>query len=109
MAHVQLQISTEALGREGLCWMGRLRGTFGTGEIRSSLAPGTAITGSHSGYYQAAHCFQCLQSRYHSPGDGLELRHRRQAFVAAGLFVVVFVFLVAVPPINMLVQGGILG
>lgn len=53
--------------------------------------------------------------RYHSPADGLELRpQRHQAFVVPGLFVVVvslvdFWGFLTLPPINMHVQGGILG
>lgn len=104
--------------------MGRLRGTFGTGEIRSSLAPGTAITALPP--WQLSGCPPLPVPPELAPDTtalvmGLSSDHRHQAFVVAGLFVVVFVFLVDfwwlfvwffflnTTPINMHVQGGILG
>lgn len=111
MAHVQLQISRERHRGRGAELDGLAHRHFGTGEIRSSLALGTAGAAVPQGLLSGCHC-----SQIHSPADGLELRpQRRQAFVVAGLFVVVFVSLVdfwvflTLPPINMHVQGGILG
>lgn len=117
MAHVQLQISRERLwgqrgcagwaGSEALLALGRLGAAWHWAQL------------SHTGYYQAALCFQCLQSRPQIPqtGEGLEPRPLRcQAFVVMGLFVVVFGFFVdfwfffCYPRAkNTSVQGGILG